>query len=204
MEVYLIMSVLNITNASPKKNGKYCKCKTPNKRETIRVYVLVFALVFVICCLCAVFQMTNSRYVTITINSASVSKGQNPDGTAFDVYQILSDEVLETASQKLGGKISAAELKRHLSVSDALTSETNQQLKQSILNGENENTYFPTVYRITYSTISDKIRNEGVGQQAKTIFMAFTAPSADRILDAVAESYQEVYAASYLTYDSMF
>jgi hypothetical protein len=28
--------------------------------------------------------------------------------------------------------------------------------------------------------------------------------STDRILDAVAESYQEVYAASYLTYDSMF
>ena len=198
------MSVLNTTNASPKKSGKYCKCKTPNQRKTIRVYVLVFALVFAICCLCAVFQMTNSRYVTITINSASVSKGQNPDGTAFDVYQILSDEVLETASQKLGGKISAAELKGHLSVSDALTSETNQQLKQSILNGENENTYFPTVYRITYSTISDKIRNEGVGQQAKAIFMAITAPSADRILDAVAESYQEVYAASYLTYDSMF
>ena len=198
------MSVLNITNASPKKGGKYCKCKTPNQRKTIRVYVLVFALVFVICCLCAVFQMTNSRYVTITINSSSVSKGQNPDGTAFDVYQILSDEVLETASQKLGGKISAAELKRHLSVSDALTSETNQQLRQSILNGENENTYFPTVYRITYSTISDQIRNEGFGQQAKAIFMAFTAPGADRILDAVAESYQEVYAASYLTYDSMF
>ena len=198
------MSMLNTTNASPDKSGKWCKCKTPDQRKTIRVYLLVFALVFVICCLCAVFQMTNSRHVTITINSASVSKGQNPDGTAFDIYQILSDKVLETASKKLGGKISVAELKRHLSVSDALTAETNQQLKQSILDGAHENTYFPTVYRVTYSTVSDEIRDEGIGQQVMAIFKAFAFPNADRILGAVAESYQEVYAASYLTYDSMF
>lgn len=198
------MSMLNTTNASPNKSGKWCKCKTPNQRKTIRVYLLVFALVFAICCLCAVFQMTNSRYVIITINSASVSKGQNPDGTAFDIYQILSDEVLEAASKKLGGKISAAELKRHLSVSDALTAETNQQLKQSILDGAHENTYFPTVYSITYSTVSDEIRDEGIGQQIMALFRAFAFPNADRILGAVAESYQEVYAASYLTYDSMF
>ena len=198
------MSVINTANTSPKKGGKDCKRKTPNQQKSIRVYVLVFALVFVVCGLCAVFQMTNSRYVTITINSASVSKGQNPDGSAFDIYEILSDEVLSVASQKLGGKISAAELKRHLSVSDALASETNRQLEQSILDGENENTYFPTVYRITYSTVSDEIRNEGIGQQILAIIRAVTLPNSDRILDAVAESYQEVYAASYLTYESMF
>lgn len=198
------MSMLNTTNASPKKSGKYCKCKTPNKRKTIRAYLLVFSLIFAICCLCAVFQMTNSRYVTITINSASVSKGQNPDGSAFDIYEIFSDEVLEAASKKLGGKISVAELKRHLSVSDALTAETNQQLKQSILDGEHENTYFPTAYRITYSTVSDEIRDEGIGQQIMALFRVFTFPGAEQILGAVVESYQEVYAASYLTYDSMF
>jgi len=198
------MSVLNITNASPKKSGKYCKCKTPNQRKTIRVYVLVFALVFVICCLCAVFQMTNSRYVTITINSASASKGQNPDGTDFDIYQILSDEVLEAASKKLGGKISATELKRHLSVSDALTAETNQQLKQSILDGEHENTYFPTVYCLTYSRAANEIGKDGIVRQVAAFFSSFLFPNPDRTLEAVAESYQEVYAASYLTYDSMF
>ena len=78
------------------------------------MYLLIFAAIFVICCLCAVFQMTNSRYVTVTINSESVSKGQNPDGTAFDIYQVLSDEVLTAASEKLGGKISVAELRYHL------------------------------------------------------------------------------------------
>ena len=197
------MSVLNTMNASPKKSGKYCKCTTPNQRKSIRVYVLVFTLVFAICCLCAVFQMANSRCVTITINSAAAAKGQNPDGSSYDIYQIISDEVLESASQKLGGNISATELKQHLSVSDALTAETNQQLKQSILDGEHENTYFPTVYRLTYTTVTDKMSTEKFGIQIRALFRG-SARSVDRILEAVAESYQEVYAASYLTYDAMF
>ena len=197
------MSVLNTENAAPKKSGKYSKRRTNNTRKSIWMYLLAFALVFAVCCLYAVVQMTNSRYVTITVNSTSVAKGQNPDGSAFDIYGILSDEVLEIASQKLDGKISAAELKRHLSVSDALTAETNQQLKQSILDGEYANTYFPTVYRLTYTTVLDKISTNGIGNQIRALFRG-SARSIDRILEAVAQSYQEVYAASYLTYDSMF
>ena len=197
------MSMLNTENVSPEKSGEQCARKTPDTRKKIRVYLLVFALVFAVCCLYAVFQMTNSRYVTITINSASVSKGQNPDGSPFDIYEICSDEVLEAAAQKLNGEISAAELKRHLSVSDALTAETNQQLKQSILDGEDENTYFPTVYRLTYETISEKNSTDGIGSQIRAFFRG-SVRNVDRILEAVAESYQEVYAASYLTYDSMF
>lgn len=197
------MSVINTENAAPKKSGKYRKRKTSDTRKTVRLYLLFFALIFAVCCLYAVLQMTNSRYVTITINSASVSKGQNPDGTAFDIYQILSDEVLEAASEKLEGKISAAELKYHLSVSDALSAKTNQQLKQSILDGEYENTYFPTVYRLTYATAPDGISPDGIGNQIRARLRG-SARNMDRILEAVAESYQEAYAVSYLTYDSMF
>lgn len=197
------MSVLNTENVSPKKSGKYCKCKNLKSLKKFQLHILVFALVFVVCCLYAVFQMTNSRYITITINSEAVSKGQNPDGTAFDIYQILSDEVLAAASEKLGGKISVAELKSHLSVSDGLTDKINQQLKQSILDGEYENVYFPAVYRITYSTVSDKTDSEGLGSQIRAFFRG-SARSVDRILEAVTESYQEIYETSYLTYDSMF
>ena len=182
MGVYLIMSELNITSTSPIKSWKR---KLSNIRKSFLVYLLAFALVFAICCVYAVFQMETSWSVTITINSASVSKGQNPDGTAFDIYEILGDEVLEAASEKLDGKISAAELKQHLSVSDAFGAKANQQLKQSILDGEYDNTYFPTVYRLTYTKMPGRI-------------------SAERILEAVTESYQEVYEASFLTYDPMF
>lgn len=195
------MSEHNIKNASPEKKAK---CKLLIKEKKTQVYLLIFAAIFVICCLCAVFQMTNSRSATININSASVSKGQNPDGTVFDIYYILSDEVLEAASQKLDGRISAAELKRHLTVSDALAAETNQQVKQSILDGEKENTYFPTVYQITYATISESISKEGFLQQVWALCKGLVHPSANRILNAVAESYQQFYEDSYLTYESMF
>lgn len=198
------MNELKKEGTSHEIGGKAWKnilCKAP---KSIRPYLIGFAVVFVICCLCAVFQMTNSSSITITLNSASVSKGQNPDGSAFDIYQILSEDVLKVASEKLGGKISAAEMKRHLSVSDALTAQANQQLKQSILDGEHENTYFPTVYCVTYATMSDQISKEGIVQQVEAVIKSIIYPNKDRILKAVAQSYQEVYAASYLTYDSMF
>lgn len=196
------MSELNTENLFAKKSEKDKKSKMEKKH---RIYLVAFAVVLAFCCLCALFQLTNSVSMSININSASVAKGQNPDGTAFDIYEIFSDEVLEAASKKLDGRISVAELKDHLSVADALTAETNEQLKQSILAGEKENTYFPTVYRITYSTISDHISKEGFGQQ----FLAcckgiFVYPSGSQILKAVSESYQEYYEDSYLTYDSMF
>lgn len=198
------MSILKTENASRKNSGKACKNKLLNVPKSMRLYLIGFVVVFVVCCLCAVFQMTNSSFVTITINSASVSKGQNPDGSAFDIYEIFSDEVLESASEKLGGKISAAELKRHLSVSDALSAKTNQQLKQSILDGEHENTYFPTVYRLTYATVSDKISREGIGQQLLAFGRGITSPRKDQILAAVTESYQEFYETAYLDYDALF
>lgn len=198
------MSELSTGNIPHKKSEKCSKCKLSEKLKEYRVYLIAFAVVLTICCLYAVHQMTNSSYITVTLNSASVAKGQNPDGTPFDIYQILSDEVLEAASVKLGDKISAAELKRHLSVADALTAETNQQLKQSILDGQNENTYFPTAYRITYETISAEIRKEGIAKQFLAFCKAFVFPSKSKMLKAVAESYQEAYEDAYLTYAYMF
>lgn len=198
------MGVLNTEDTSLQENKQYQKRKKSNAPKAVYIYVLIFALIFTFCCLRAVFQMTNSRSVTITINSASVAKGQNPDGTAFDIYQILSDEVLSAASKKLGGKISAAELRQHLSVSDALRAETNQQLKQSILDGEYENVYFPTVYSLTYSAVSDGVGKEGVAQQIWTCVKAMSGYDMNRILETVAESYQAFYEDSYLTYDAMF
>lgn len=198
------MSVPNTENESQIKRKKHRLHKVCRLPKLMRLYLVAFAAVFVVCCLCATFQMINSKSITITLNSASVSKGQNPDGSAFDIYQILSDEVLEAASEKLGGKISAAELKRHLTVSDALSAKANRQLKQSILDGENENVYFPTVYRVSYSTVSEAIRAEGIVQQIGAFFKGFTFPSMGQILETVATSYQEFYEVSYLNYDAMF
>ena len=198
------MSVPNTENAASKKSRKHTKRRMTGTRKLILGYLFAFAVVFVICCLCAAFQMTNSRCVTITLNSEAVSKGQNPDGSAFDIYEILSDKVLEAASEKLGGRISADELKQHLSVSDALTAETNQRLKQSILDGEYGNVYFPTVYRLTYTTVTDGSGDEGFLQQLWAYVSGFSLNEMDSILAAVTESYQEYYEKTYLSYHAMF
>lgn len=198
------MNEMKTENASRKNRGKTYKNKSCNLPKPMRLYLIGFIVVFVICCLSAVFQMANSKSITITINSASVSKGQNPDGSAFDIYEIFSDEVLEAASEKLGGKISATELKRHLSVSDALATKTNEKLKQSILDGEHENTYFPTVYRLTYAVVSDEISSEGIAQRLLALIRGIALPGMNRILEAVTESYQEFYETTYLDYDALF
>ena len=204
MEEYLTMSEIKTENASGKVSKKIRKHKTIMKRNPAGWLVAGLVLAFVVCCLIAVYQMTNSRYVIITVNSASVSKGQNPDGTAFDIYEILSDEVLTAASEKLNGGIHADDLKRHLSVSDALTSETNQQLQQSIRDGEYENVYFPTSYRLTYTIVTDEISLDGITQRVQEYLAGLAGPDMDTILQAVAQSYQDFYAKSYLAYDAMF
>lgn len=198
------MSVINTENVPQQKSGKHDKRKNNHTPLIVWLYVLVLIWIFAFCSLRAVFQMTNSRAVTITINSASVSKGQNPDGTAFDIYQIFSDEVLSAASEKLGGRVSVDELKQHLSVSDALIAETNQQLKQSILDGEYENVYFPAVYRLTYEMKSDKAGQTGIVQQIVARIKGLSFQGMDRSLEAVAQSYQDYYERAYLTYDAMF
>ena len=135
------MDEMKTENTTPEKRKKQSECNLNRLPKDIRPFLVGLVVVFVICCVFAVYQMTNSSSVVITLNSDSVSKGQNPDGTPFDIYRILSDEVLAAAVEKLDGKITVAELKRHLSVSDALTAQTNQQLKQSIRDGEYENVY---------------------------------------------------------------
>lgn len=198
------MDEMKTENTVPKIIKKQSEGKLNRLPKAVRPFLVGLVIVFMVCCIVAVYQMTNSSSVVITLNSDSVSKGQNPDGTPFDIYQILSDEVLAAAVEKLDGKITVAELKRHLSVSDALTAQTNQQLKQSIRDGEYENVYFPTVYRITYSTVSDQLRSEGIGRTLWEMVASLTYPGKNRILAAVSQSYQEIYEEDFLSYDGLF
>ena len=197
------MSEIKTENTSVTENQTITKKKVRRLPKSLGLHLAVFVLVFVVCGLYAFSQMTSSRSVTITVNSTSISKGQNPDGTPFDIYRILSDEVLEAAVAKLGSAVSAGELRAHLSVADALRAETNQQLKQSILDGEYENTYFPTVYRLTYSTLVNPGSDADLGQKIRGFFGG-SAREIDQILEAVSTSYQEMYEDSYLTYSTMF
>lgn len=179
--------------------------KKHNKKKCAGIgHIIILSLIVIICCIHAAFLLTNSVSATIMINSIFTADGQNPDGTPFSIMELFNDDIMTDASEKLNGKLTAEEIRNHLAVVDTMSSNSFVKLEQSIFNGENENTYFPTEYILTYSTISEQIRNEGLVAQYKTFLNSFSLPSKSEILNAVLQSYQEYYAELYLSYDSLF
>ena len=166
--------------------------------------IIILTVIVIICCVNAVYQLTNSVSATVMINSIFSADGQNPDGTPFSIMELFNDDIMNNAVEKLNVKMSASELRNHLSVSDTMIDNSFVKLEQSIFNGENENTYFPTEYILTYSTISKQIKSEGFGAQCKSFCRSFFLPSKAKILDAVLQSYQEYYSEKYLSYGSLF
>lgn len=184
---------------TPSEGGK----KQKKSRAKI-VYVVILLTIFAFCSICAIRQLTNSVSATVMINSFFSADGKNPDGTPFNIMELFNDDVMERAVQKLGGKMTAQELRHHLTISDTMTNQSFAKLEQSIFDGENENTYFPTEYLLTYSTISEQIQREGFFAQCKSLFRSFFLPSKTKILNAVLESYKEYYGEMYLDYESLF
>lgn len=181
--------------------------KTTKGRVKIHVrvtYIIVLAVILVICSFHAFKQLTNSVSATIRINTVSSADGKNPDGSPFTIMDLFQDDIMNRAAQKLDGKLTAEELRSHLSISDTMSGNSYTKLEQSIYNNQYEDTYFPTEYRITYSTITQEIENEGFIAQCECIWKSFSLPSKTEILHAVLESYQEYYAETYLDYEPLF
>ena len=178
--------------------------KQRTKKSGRKAYIIILAVIVAVCCIHAVYQLTNSVSATVMINSIFSADGQNPDGTPFSIMELFNDDVMNSASDKLNGALSAKEIRNHLAVSDAMNGESFAKLVQSILDGENENTYFPTKYILTYSTVSEQIKSEGFLAQCESLWKSFFLPSKTEILKAVLQSYEEYYTELYLSYDSLF
>lgn len=193
---------IKIENKEPKKKEKQQKKR--KKKSHVVLYILISLLILVVCGAFAAYQMYNSINATVMINSLYSAEGKNPDGTPFSIMEILNDDIMISASEKIGGKMTAEEIRNHLTISDTMTDTSISQLEQSILDGEDEDTYFPTEYLITYSVVSEQIRNEGFSAQYKSVLESFSLPHKDEILNAVLSSYQEYYNEEYLNYSSLF
>lgn len=166
--------------------------------------VIIVAFILVVCGIYAVHQLTNSTSAAIMVNSTFAANGRNPDGTAFDIMELLHDDVLNSAAEKLDEKMTVQELRSHLTVSDTMSGSSYLQLEQSIHDGEEENNYFPTGYQVTYSIVSEDIRDEGIAAQCKSLLKSVYLPSKTEILRAVLVSYQEYYEQKHLSYDALF
>ena len=173
------------------------KKKSGLKSKNKRIISVIFIL-FLIASICTIFQNLNSASINVSANFSSITEGKNPDGSPFDINEILSDEVLERASQKLGGKIDAKSIKKHLVVSDNTSAVDVFNLKQKVVNGNTNYSFHPNVYTLTYSIVSESIKNEGFFASLGAVFKQLIMPRRGKILESIAESYSECYFERYI------
>lgn len=181
----------NGKNTAPKQTGSP-KAKSKGK------FVAWVVVLFLIAALCVIVQSFNSSFIKISANFSSVTDGKNPDGSPFDINEVLSDEVLESASQKLEGKVDIATLKKHLSVHDNTSESDNLKLREKIVDGNTDYSFYPNVYTLTYSVVSDSIKNEGFLASVNAVCEQFSMPTKAQILKSVADSYSEYYFEKYI------
>ena len=174
------------------------KEKSILKSKTSRKIVTVILVMFLISSICIILQSFNSASINISAHFSSVTEGKNPDGSPFDVNEVLCDEVLERASEKLAGKVDAKTLRKHLSISDNTSSVDLSGLKQKIVDGSTDYSYYPNVYTLTYSIISDDIKRDGILASTGAVFKQIVMPDKKKILNSVAESYSEYYSEKYI------
>ena len=104
-----------------------------SRRGNIRakhIYIIVLALILVICATQAIVQLTNSVSATVRINSIYSADGKNPDGSPFIIMELLHYDVLEGASRKLDGRMTAEEIRSHLTISDTMSGNSYTRLEQ--------------------------------------------------------------------------
>ena len=170
----------------------------PNLSDGFKRIVAGILILGIISLIISAFAQINSRSINLTTEFSSVSESLNPDGSPFNIHEILCDEVMENASAKLNGKFTPEDLKRHLHITQYTTSQDREKLLHNIREGNSEYLSVPTVYKLTFSTISDKISNEGCFSSLVAIFKHIFGPSKKTILNAVTESYLEYYNKNYI------
>ena len=172
--------------------------KGDSKIKTIIKGIIGLLIIFFIVSICLIFRHFNSSAINISANFSSVTEGKNPDGSPFNVNEIISNEVLEMASEKLDGKIDVETIKKHLSVYDFTSTVDIAKLKQKIEDGNTDYSRYPNSYALTYTMVSDDVKEEGISAIFDTVFNHNNMPSQEKILSCIAESYSEYYSEKYI------
>lgn len=189
-----------LNNASETENSLK---KMPKAKYGYSLICLI--IVAVVAAVNVIALNINSAYIYVSVFFSDITYGYNPDGSPFDIYELMSDEVLKSACDKLDNKTDPQTLKKHLSVSGITTDTIFNTLKQNVLDGNDTYSYFPSRYRISYRVVSDSISQEGTLAAVKAVLRQFIMPSKSEILQCVAESYKEYYETNYvITSDLIF
>ena len=178
------------------------RSKMPKAKQSylLKCIIIVAAVVAV----CIIAGNLNTAYTTVSISFSEITKGCNPDGSPFDIYEVLSDEVLANACDRLDDKLSPDMLKEHISVTGITTDGSFNAIRQNVLDGNDTYSYFPSKYTISYSVISDSIKANGVPASVGAVLKQFVLPSKGKIIAAVADSYKEYYEDKYIFTSAVF
>ena len=181
--------------------------KTPKKRSRktrLGYSIICFILVVAVAGVSVAFTNQNTAYTTISVVFSEIAQGCNPDGSPFDIYEVLTDEVLQRTCEKLDNRVDPETLRKHLSVTGITTDGSFNAILNNVLDGNDTYSYFPSKYTISYSIISDAIKAEGKKAELDAFLDQFNMPSTDLILSSVAESYKEYYIDRYIVTSSVF
>lgn len=156
--VLFLAGVLLATRTPNKKTGSLCQAL-----KRVWVLALVLAMVYVGCFI-GVRQMQSNLEgsITIGLNYSKASRGLNPNGTRFNTYDILSDEVLEKAIADAGmGDLTPRQLRASLSV---------EPLEAGSLS--HEQYYVATEYVLSY-TATEKTEHLNGSEVVKAVAAAY-------------------------------
>ena len=117
--------------------------------------------------------------MTMTLKYANASKGLNPNGTRFNMFEICSDKVLARAVELGGLDIDADYLASRIDVYAKISHNASKKVLSAVASGE-KRTYIADEYSISYS------------QKNK-----LTSNRTNDVLYAVAMAYKEFFKANY-------
>lgn len=183
-------------------SGENDKVKIPKAKFGYSLICVI--IIAALAAICVIAGNLNTAYTTVSISFSEIAKGCNPDGSPFDIYEVLSDEVLTSACDKLNNKLTPETLKEHISVTGITTDGSFNAIRQNVLDGNDTYSYFPSKYTISYSVISDSIKANGIPASVRAVLKQFVLPSKAKILTAVADSYKEYYENKYVFTSSVF
>lgn len=181
------------------------ECQRIETRKATYRYSIICVIIIAVAAAVYIISINlNSAYTTVSATFSEIADGRNPDGSPFEIYDVLSDEVLLSACEKLDNKVEPETLRKHISVAGVTTDGTFNTIRQKVLDGNETYSYFPSRYTITYSIVSDSIAADGVFASISAVFKQITMPSKKKILQSVSDSYEEYYKNNYVFTDEVF
>ena len=129
-----------------------------------------------------VYSYANSQqlYTATTViryENTGIEDGFTPNGSKLDVSEIYSSTVIKGAIEDMGLNCTVDEVRSMVKVTPIIPEEEQEKIAASISKGEEEYTYFPTDYIITYEVGSERTQN-----------------FAGNMLDAIVQNYYSFYS----------